>query len=200
MKKIFTIIFGVLIFFITGILVVNATVTSETFKNVAPILGVTKGIKVYIPPKNRLSVTMQHAFMDWQKHTNNNFTFEYVGTQSTANITVVFIDSGMVDICKSSGALGCTTYAIANTLYLNRRIQKAKVYISMNDMYGKPMTNNQVYTIMLHEIGHALGLQHSQNPNSLMYEITNSQMAEGQEIRQTDLDALYKLYGLTPKH
>ena len=34
-----------------------------------------KGIKVYIPPKDPLSVTMRHAFNEWQRKTNNYFTF-----------------------------------------------------------------------------------------------------------------------------
>lgn len=82
------------------------------------------------------------------------------------------------------------------TLYGNKRIVGTKIYISVNDMHGKPMTKNEVYTIMLHEIGHALGLGHSKNPKSLMYEGTNSEMAEGQEILPEDVQALYELYGM----
>lgn len=197
MKKIFTVIFGILLVIFMSGLTVNATTTSKSYEDAKPILIKTQGLKVYIPPKDMLSTMMKHAFMDWQKHTDGNFTFEFVGTKSTANIEVLFIESGMSHICRSGDALGCTTYTQARTLYGNKRILGAKVYISVYDVNGKPMTKNQVYTIMLHEVGHALGLSHSPNKNSLMYKGTNSTMAEVQEIQPEDVKALYELYGIT---
>ena len=61
---------------------------------------------------------------------------------------------------------------------------------------NKLMTQNQVYTVMLHEIGHALGLKHSKDKKSQMYAGTNSQMAEVQEIQSEDVKTLYELYGI----
>jgi len=196
MKKIFTVIFGILLCTVFGITNVYATTTQASYKDAKPVQIKTQKLKVYIPPKDILTTTMKHAFMDWQKHTEGNFSFEFVGTKSTANIVVIFIESGMTNICKNGDALGCTTYVPAKTLYGNKRILGTKIYISVNDTNGKPMTKNQVYTIMLHEIGHALGLGHSKDKKSLMYEGTNSQMAEGQEIREDDIKKLYELYGI----
>ena len=173
----------------------RATVTRKTVLT-APVLVTRQGIKVYIPKKDMLSTTMQHAFMDWQKHTSNNFTFEFVGTKSTANMEVIFVESGISGICRNGDALGCTTYHRARTVYGNQKILGAKIYISMLDNNNKPMTKNQVYTIMLHEIGHALGLGHSNDKNSLMYVGTNHEMAEGQEIQPEDIKQLYNLYGI----
>ena len=197
MKKIFTVIFGILF-----VLCFNLPSTQAILPppppnpNAKPILIRTQGLKVYIPQKDMLSTTMKHAFMDWQKHTNGNFSFVFVGTKSTANIEVIFIESGMTNICHNDKALGCCKYVPAPTVHGNKRILGAKVYISVNGLDGKPMTKNQVYTIMLHEIGHSLGLKHSEDKNSLMFEGTNSEMAEGQEIQPEDVKALYKLYGI----
>jgi len=197
MKKIFTVIFGILfILFLISPSAYSILPATPPDPNAKPLLIKTQGLKVYIPPKDMLGTTMKHAFMDWQRHTDGKFSFEFVDTKSTANMVVIFIQSGMGEICKNGDALGCTTYASAKTLYGNKRILGVKIYISIYDMNGKPMTKNQVYTIMLHEIGHALGLNHSENPNSLMYAGTNSEMAEDQEILPEDVKALYDLYGI----
>lgn len=192
MKKIFTVIFGIIFVLFIGINFGVATVTNKT-KYPEPVLVKRKGLKVYIPPKNKLTQTMKYAFMDWQKHSGDEFTFEFVGTKSTANIEVIFMESGIGNICKGIDALGCTTYN-TKTLYGNMRIYGVKVYISAKDNKGQPMTENEVYTIMLHEIGHALGLKHSNDIHSLMYAGTNANMAELQEIQPEDVENLFKLY------
>lgn len=156
-------------------------------------------IKVYIPPKNSLSLTMKHAFMDWQRHTNNKIVFEYVGTKSTANIEVIFVANTKHEIsaiCRGESTLGCNKKIIAKTSRGNQKCVDSKLYISMRDNNGKIMTPNEIYTIMLHEVGHALGLVHSSDINSLMYPATNKSLADRQEIRQEDVDTVLRLYGL----
>ena len=194
MRKIFLVIFGIIFVLFVSTNLSIATVTSKT-ELTAPVLVKRQGLKVYIPQKDMLTETMKYAFMDWQKHTNNEFTFEFVGTKSTANIEVIFMESGIGNICRVD-ALGCTTHYNVRTVYGNQRIRGAKIYISAKDNKGQPMTENEVYTIMLHEIGHALGLEHSEDKNSLMYAGTNSEMAEKQEIRAKDIENLFKLYGI----
>ena len=153
----------------------------------------TKGLKVYIPPKDMLTTTMTHAFQEWQRKTNNYFTFEFVGTKSTANIEVIFMDGGIPEICHDDGALGCTR-TITTDNHLGKKIRKATVYISRKSNNGRVMSNTQVYTIMLHEIGHALGLNHTKEPTSIMFAGTNQSMAVKQEIQVSDLNLLYDLY------
>lgn len=153
----------------------------------------TKDLKVYIPPKDMLTTTMTHAFQEWQRKTNNYFTFEFVGTKSTANIEVIFMDGGIPEVCNDHGALGCTR-TITTENHLGKRIRKATVYISRKSNTGRVMSNTQVYTIMLHEIGHALGLNHTKEPTSIMFAGTNQTMAVKQEIQVSDLNLLYDLY------
>ena len=153
----------------------------------------TKDIKVYIPPKDMLTITMTHAFQEWQRKTNNYFTFQFVNTKSTANIEVIFMDGGIPEVCNNDGALGCTRVSTMQN-HLGTRIKHATVYISRKSNTGRAMSNTQVYTIMLHEIGHALGLGHTKETTSIMYAGTNQTMAIKQEIQVADLNLLYDLY------
>lgn len=151
-----------------------------------------KGIKVYIPPKDMLAVTMTHSFEEWQRKTNNYFTFQFVNTKSTAQIEVIFMDGGIPEVCSNDNALGCTK-TIMYENHLGSWIKHATVYISRKNN-NRVMSHTQVYTIMLHEVGHALGMNHTKEPTSIMYAGTNQSMAIKQEIQISDLNLLYKLY------
>ena len=178
----------VLLLFFAGVLIF----TSGAFA-ASGIWTNPKGLKVYIPQNDMLTVTMTHAFQEWQRKTNNFFTFQFVNTKSTAQITVIFMDSGIPEICKSEEALGCTKATTAIN-HLGERLKRVNVYISRKSNTGRVMSHTQVYTIMLHEVGHALGLNHTDNPESIMYAGTNQTMAVKQEIRTSDLNTLYDLY------
>ena len=57
-----------------------------------------------------------------------------------------------------------------------------------NNVY-RPVNN--IYGVMLHEIGHSLGLGHSTDNQSIMYPIDLPTL---QYLTKTDLDLLYKKY------
>lgn len=181
MKKILCFI---LLFFLLSTAVCSAQVTNVWFK--------IQGLKVYIPQKDMLTSPMTHAFQEWQKKSNNKISFIFVNTKSTADIEVIFLNSGVADICGPN-ALGCTAN-MYKTTHLGTRIISGKIYISRKSFKNRVMSNTEVYTIMLHEIGHSLGLGHSNNIKSLMYPSTNQSMAVKQEILDEDIQNLYKIY------
>jgi predicted Zn-dependent protease len=78
---------------------------------------------------------------------------------------------------------------------MGSRIINSKIFVSRRSFNNTVMSNTEIYTIMLHEIGHSLGLGHSENKTSIMFKGTNRTLATKQEILDEDIQTLYKLYG-----
>ena len=67
--------------------------------------------------------------------------------------------------------------------------------------YNRYYPDEAVYTFILHEIAHALGVMgHSPDPNDLMYMSNIASVVVGVEtqIQKADLNTLYLLYSLVP--
>jgi predicted Zn-dependent protease len=67
----------------------------------------------------------------------------------------------------------------------------AKIYIAEKDSNMQSLSEDAVFTVMLHEIGHAIGLEHTNNRMSIMYPSEDDR----QEILQSDLKILGGIYG-----
>ena len=164
-----------------------------------------KSIKVYIPQKHEYTSLMKKAFNEWESASKGKVKFLYVSTPRQAQNIVVFNDM------FSGSELGTTAtkqQAICYPIYkrVNGKMQeicdeKNTTYVTVkiitiaakNPNSYKQMNNQEIYTIMLHEIGHSLGLPHSDNPKDLMYYQKYQGGAKG--ITQNDIKALYKVYG-----
>lgn len=133
-------------------------------------------ISVYIP-KDTNSAMMKRAFLRWQNESSGNLKFIFI-EKTPANITVTFTDK----VDKSDAPLG--TYS--NTIK-NGSITKSEIKIaSVNSKASKDM----IYTTMLHEIGHSLGLPDTDRTMGIMY----MPISESQDIYKRDLRKLYRIY------
>lgn len=136
-------------------------------------------IKVYIADDSYTGM-MQRAFQKWVEKSNSRLKFEYV-TTPPADIEVDFAD----ETDGTDGDIGCYSLTIKGGA-----ITKANIIIAPNPTQN---SNNLIYTVMLHEIGHALGL----NDSSRKLGIMSTPVTENQDIINTDMLRLFHLNGWT---
>ncbi|MBR1424365.1 matrixin family metalloprotease [bacterium] len=144
-------------------------------------------IKTYIQPNHPRTVMMKHAFAEWSRLTKDKIIFRYVNSTQDSQLDVFFVDKISKEKSNSDRSIGLTETKTSSTGF----IKHATIWIATNAQNGKKLSDDEVYTTMLHEIGHSIGLEHSNNPKSAMYSGVNVI----QEIDKSDLATLYKIYG-----
>lgn len=136
-------------------------------------------LKVYIQ-EDSYSGMMQRAFEKWAQKCNGRLKFEYV-TALPADIEVDFADK----TDGTDGDIGSYTLTVKGGY-----ITKATITIAPNPTQN---SNNLIYTVMLHEVGHALGLRDSSRKLGIMA----TPVTENQDIINTDVLRLFHLNGWT---
>ncbi len=134
-------------------------------------------IKVYIPQDDYAGM-MQRAFQKWQSKCNGRLQFEFV-SDTPADIEVEFADK----TDGSDGDIGSYSLTVKGGA-----ITKAEIVIAPDSLNN---SRNLIYTVMLHEIGHALGLKDTKRKIGIM----STPVTEAQDIVNTDILRLYYLNG-----
>lgn len=152
-------------------------------------------INVYIPDVPYFSKLMYQAFDEWENASDNIVRFKYVNRPLEADITVDFVDYVMN--CNSNHAVGCTRTTTRGRNYYKALVEIAtkENKVALVDGQFKReegyRPEDNIYGVMLHEIGHAIGLEHSENSDSIMY---SYDLPTVQYLTDDDLDLLYKKY------
>lgn len=139
-------------------------------------------IKVYIED-NRNAYLMKRAFGDWEQSSSKLVRFEYVTSKDNANIIVEW-----VDVYGDSSAVGKTYPFVDNKGYFVGALIEIAKYTNSQTI---KLQNTELTKIMRHEIGHAIGLPHSNNPNGIMNPSTDRVLM----ITKDDLRDLRAIYG-----
>ena len=157
---------------------------------------VSQPIYVYVPQYGNFTPLMKKAFSTWQNFSKNLVRFQYVNNPNDAQIQVEFVD--FVTNCSGHGhAVGCTQLANRGKNYYKSIVtigtkEYAKVYngaVFTSKLQYRQKKN--IYGVMLHEVGHALGLGHSNNDKSIMFPYDLPTL---QYLTNEDLKLLYNKY------
>lgn len=134
------------------------------------------------------NANLKNAFYTWQSALYPLISFQMVNKKEDANIIVVF--GNPPSKCSSNDAVGCTLpYGYTRN---PKWISKAEIYITRFTRYGDRLSDNDIYGILVHEIGHAIGLiGHSKNKSDVMYPSTDNY-----NLRPTrrDINTVKKIY------
>jgi predicted Zn-dependent protease len=146
---------------------------------------------------------MRNAFEQWQTGTYSAVWFTFLGEnkKNEADITVHFVEKDTK--CRNISAIGCT-HSFVNQ---NGFFSHVDMYIAskaVQQLVGDDGTvatkttlisESQLYRVMLHEIGHAIGInQHSNDPNSLMFKYSLTDVNIPQKLTDEDLKFVYNVY------
>lgn len=115
------------------------------------------------------------AFSEWEKNLNNIHFKNVKNDKSKADIEIKLENE---DMDQGGGAM----------IYFDRKgfIDNVEISVSKSSN-GIELDKSILKHITKHEIGHALGLGHSQFPNSLMYPIVNETV---KQISACEIDAV----------
>ncbi len=144
-----------------------------------------KQIKTYIQPNHKRTIMMRHAFERWSSVTDDKIIFIYVDKENLAQLNVKFVPRLDPESSGSDRSIGVTKYFTYGS-----HLKKAKIFIADETQDGHTLTDDDVFTTMLHEIGHALGLGHSSSRRSIMYPEEHPAL----EIQEEDIQKIYDIY------
>jgi hypothetical protein len=133
--------------------------------------------------KSAMGRAVRDAFARWRRVAGIPVEFEYVRDSTGAEVRVRWVRS--FDIRREGQA--------DVTWRSDGWITRATLTLATHTVGDREMTTNAVFTVAVHEIGHLLGLGHSDRPADVMYPSTGIQALTIRDRRTAML-----LYGLPP--
>jgi predicted Zn-dependent protease len=132
---------------------------------------------------------IREAFDSWNKQLTTLTFVEIYSHDQKAEIVVTFgdIDNGNADQSARNAEAGQTAGQSVNNLNQSGYITNAKIILS-DKVFDKESDSNTLFTVILHEIGHVLGLGHA-NFDDLMNPLVTS---DNDEVSVCDVKGVFK--------
>lgn len=126
---------------------------------------------------------VRDAFRRWERVPEIPVDFVYVSSGQGADVTVRWIEAFTVDRAGQAHVVWQS----------DGWIQEGTLTLATHMVDGYPLSTDAVFTVALHEIGHLLGLGHSDEPDDVMYPTTGVH-----DLTRRDRQTAMYLYNLAP--
>lgn len=141
-------------------------------------------IKVFIQ-QSPYRQTALKAFQEWQYKSNGKIKFTLAKTEKEAQIKVYFVD-------KITNPISHNNLGITNLKFIINMNTSAEIEILQRTDSNQMRSHKQIYPVVLHEIGHALGISgHSKSNNDIMYE---NDYTNDTHLSNRDINTLKEIY------
>lgn len=147
-------------------------------------------IKVYIKPYNGKEALFRRALQTWDNRLLMiNFSFQ--NTPDNADIECSYVDFIKDKVAGITQFSGFLVDKMTGQKYFAPPVT---IKISLKDSTsGRPYTDSELQSIILHEVGHALGiLDHTQNKNDIMFFSTETY--KNSQISNRDVNTIKEIY------
>ncbi len=150
---------------------------------------------VYVPADNEYTDLMLKAFGEWEGKFNRKIQFIKTTFYRDLRLTEIEVQFNQVggEGAQNSGNTtveGSSDIIRHGTIVINTKFDEE----IEKDPEKKAKNTEEIYRIMLHQVGRVMGLESSTNPKSVMYD----KIEDGQTILDEDVQNVYALYGWAP--